>query len=451
MEHFNTKRSISEWIDNFGFNQYTPIQSKTIPLALKGRNIIARSATGTGKTLAYLIPLLNSINVNNPNIQAVITAPTRELAQQIYSVASSYRKFESDIKIRLVIGGVDRLKEIDALQHSLPHVVIGTPGRIRDLFLKEKVLRVEKAKCFVVDEADMTLEFGFLDDVDAICGRMDHDLQMMVFSATIPQSLIPFLKKYLSNAITIESDEDSVFAPDIDYQLINCRGRDYNEVLVSVLSGINPYVCLIFANTRKQASLTAAMLRNKGEKVVEIHGGLEARQRNTALKQLTSGSTKYIVASDIAARGIDVPEISHVISLGFPMEIEYFIHRAGRTGRAGSHGVCITLYNDSDHNTINQLKNRGIRFVEGQYRNGAFKPVRQKGNGLSKTDAMRIEISKTLPKNKDKVKPGYKRKRKAMVDKIMRSKKRAYIQSKIKQQRVERYKSAQRQKREEAQ
>ena len=450
MEHFNTKRSISEWIDNFGFNQYTPIQSKTIPLALKGRNIIARSATGTGKTLAYLIPLLNSINVNNPNIQAVITAPTRELAQQIYSVASSYRKFESDIKIRLVIGGVDRLKEIDALQHSLPHVVIGTPGRIRDLFLKEKVLRVEKAKCFVVDEADMTLEFGFLDDVDAICGRMDHDLQMMVFSATIPQSLIPFLKKYLSNAITIESDEDSVFAPDIDYQLINCRGRDYNEVLVSVLSGINPYVCLIFANTRKQASLTAAMLRNKGEKVVEIHGGLEARQRNTALKQLTSGSTKYIVASDIAARGIDVPEISHVISLGFPMEIEYFIHRAGRTGRAGSHGVCITLYNDSDH-TINQLKNRGIRFVEGQYRNGAFKPVRQKGNGLSKTDAMRIEISKTLPKNKDKVKPGYKRKRKAMVDKIMRSKKRAYIQSKIKQQRVERYKSAQRQKREEAQ
>ena len=290
-----------------------------------------------------------------------------------------------------------------------------------------------------------------MDDVDAICGRMYHDLQMMVFSATIPQSLIPFLKKYLSNAITIESDEDSVFAPDIDYQLINCRGRDYNEVLVSVLSGINPYVCLIFANTRKQASLTAAMLRNKGEKVVEIHGGLEARQRNTALKQLTSGSTKYIVASDIAARGIDVPEISHVISLGFPMEIEYFIHRAGRTGRAGSHGVCITLYNDSDHNTIDQLKNRGIRFVEGQYRNGAFKPVRQKGNGLSKTDAMRIEISKTLPKNKDKVKPGYKRKRKAMVDKIMRSKKRAYIQSKIKQQRVERYKSAQRQKREEAQ
>ena len=130
---------------------------------------------------------------------------------------------------------------------------------------------------------------------------------------------------------------------------------------------------------------------------------------------------------------------------------QYFIHRAGRTGRAGSHGVCITLYNDSDHNTINQLKNRGIRFVEGQYRNGTFKPVRQKGNGLSKTDAMRIEISKTLPKNKDKVKPGYKRKRMAMVDKIMRSKKRAYIQSKIKQQRVERYKSAQRQKREEAQ
>ena len=451
MQHFNTKRSITQWIDSFGFNQYTPIQSQTIPLALKGRNIIARSATGTGKTLAYLIPLLNNINTANPNVQALITAPTRELAQQIYSVAIGYRKFDPDIKIRLVIGGMDRNKEIDAMNHSQPHVVIGTPGRIKDLFLKEKVLRVEKAKCFVVDEADMTMEFGFLDDVDAVCGRMDHDLQMMVFSATIPQSLIPFLKKYLTNAQAIEIEDAASFAPDIEYQLVNCRGRDYNEVLVSVLSGINPYVCLIFANTRKQAALTAAMLRNRGEKVVEIHGGLEARERNTALKQLTSGACKYIVASDIAARGIDVPEISHVISLGFPMELEYFIHRAGRTGRAGSHGFCITLYNDTDQHAIDQLKNRGIHFIEGQYRNGQFKPARVKKDGLSKTDAMRIEISKTLPKHHDKVKPGYKRKRKAMVDKIMRSKKRAYIQQKIKEQRVERYKNVQREKREASQ
>lgn len=448
MQHFNTRRSISEWIDSFGFSQYTPIQSQTIPLALKGRNIIARSATGTGKTLAYLIPVLNNINTANPNVQAVITAPTRELAQQIYAVAQGYRKFDSDIKIRLVIGGMDRNKEIESLNHSQPHVVIGTPGRIKDLFLKEKVLRVEKTKCFVVDEADMTMEFGFLDDVDAVCGRMDHDLQMMVFSATIPQSLIPFMKKYLTNATTIEIEDAAQFAPDIEYQLVNCRGRDYNEVLVNVLSAINPYVCLIFANTRKQASLTAAMLRNRGEKVVEIHGGLEARERNNALKQLTTGSCKYIVASDIAARGIDVPEISHVISLGFPMELEYFIHRAGRTGRAGSHGFCITLYNDSDQHTVEQLKNRGIHFIEGQYRNGQFKPARVRKDGLSKTDAMRIEISKTLPKKHEKVKPGYKRKRKAMVDKIMRSKKRAYIQQKIKEQRVERYKNVQREKRE---
>ena len=440
MKNFNFRNSVQQFIDSFGFETYTKIQEETIPLALRHKNILGISDTGTGKTLAYLLPVLDSIKPSNPNVQAVITAPTRELAQQIYTVASKFKQFDSDVRIRLVIGGVDREKEINSIQKNQPHLVIGTPGRIKDLFLKEKVLRVESANVFVVDEADMTLEFGFLDDVDAICGRMSEKLQMMVFSATVPQSLRPFIKKYCSNVITIEIKNETIFAPQIEYQLVDCKHRDYNEVLLEVLASIHPYVCLIFANTRKQAGLTAAMLRNKGQKVVELHGGLEARERNNALKQLNSKSAMYIVASDIAARGIDIPEISHVISLGFPSELDYFIHRAGRTGRAGKTGVCITLYNEHDIKSVRQLQSRGIHFIEGQYRNGTFKPLRKRVKPKQKDDALNVEIAKTLGKKGTKVKPGYKKKRAAMVEKIKKTKKRAYIQEKIKEQRKERYK-----------
>lgn len=448
METFNLKKSVSAFVDSLGFTSWTKIQEKTIPLAIRRKNIIGISDTGTGKTLAYLLPVFNQVNTANPNVQAVITAPTRELAQQIYSVASSYRKFDEEVRIRLVIGGVDKEREVNSLSKTQPHIVIGTPGRIKDLFLGEKVLRVDTANMFVVDEADMTLEFGFLDDIDAVCGRMSDKLQMMVFSATIPQSLRPFIKKYLSNATTIEIKNETKFAPNITYQLIDCKHRDYNEVLLNVLHSIHPYVCLIFANTRKQASITAAMLRNKGEKVVELHGGLDARSRNNALKQLQSTKSMYIVASDIAARGIDIPEISHVISLGIPSELDYFIHRAGRTGRAGASGFCITLYNEEDLKGINTLRSRGIHFIEGQYRNGEFKQMRKRVRPMSKDDQLSIEIAKTLGKRTEKVKPGYKKKRKAMVDKIKRSKKRAFIQGKIMEERKERYKAQQRAKRE---
>lgn len=440
MENFNFKRSVQQFVDSFGFTTYTKIQQETIPVALRHKNILGISDTGTGKTLAYLLPVLDSLKASNPNVQAVITAPTRELAQQIYTVASKYKSFDKEVRIRLVIGGVDREKEINSISKNQPHLVIGTPGRIKDLFLKEKVLRVETANVFVVDEADMTLEFGFLDDIDAICGRMSDKLQMMVFSATVPQSLRPFIKKYCTNVNTIEIKNETTFAPQIEYQLVDCKHRDYNEVLLEVLASINPYVCLIFANTRKQAAMSAAMLRNKGQKVVELHGGLEARERNNALKQLTSKSAMYIVASDIAARGIDIPEISHVISLGFPSELDYFIHRAGRTGRAGSSGICITLYNEHDLKSVRQLQSRGIHFIEGQYKNGAFKPLRKRVKPTRKEDALNVEIAKTLGKKSTKVKPGYKKKRAAMVEKIKKTKKRAYIQEKIKEQRKERYK-----------
>lgn len=445
MENYNLKTTVSEYVDSFHFKEYTPIQQQVIPSALKRKNIIGISATGSGKTLAYLIPAFNNVNVNNPNIQVVISAPTRELAQQIYDVAIGYKKFNKDIKIKLVVGGNDRLKEINSLTKSQPHIVIGTPGRMKDLFLQEGVLRVENANMFIVDEADMTLEFGFINDIDAICGRMSDKLQMCVFSATIPQSLRPFIKKYMSNAITIEIDAKVDLIPNINYQLINCRHREFNDVLLDVLAGINPYVCLIFANTRQQASLTAAMLRNKGEKVVELHGGLQANQRNQALKQLKNKSSMYVVASDIAARGIDIAEISHVISLGFPKDLDYWTHRAGRTARAGASGICITLYHDSDLHSIELLKNKGIHFNEGQYKNGSFRPLRKRPVNR-KNDLLNVEISKTLGKKDEKVKPGYKKKRKAMVEKIKRSKKRAFIQEKIKEERIERYKQQTRQK-----
>ena len=246
---FNLKDDVYKFIELNGFVSPTKIQEAVIFEALKGKGIVAISDTGTGKTHAFLIPIFNMIDTNINEVQAVITAPTRELALQIYNRAKLFNEVNSELRIRLVTGGIEKDKMVDSFKVQ-PHIVIGTPGRIKDMFLNENVLRVDKARIFVVDEADMTLEYGFLDTIDAICSRMGEDLQMMAFSATIPQGLKPFLKKYMENPQTIQIKEDKVFNPRIKHILIPCKHKSYSEKLIEILDGFMPYVCLIFANTR---------------------------------------------------------------------------------------------------------------------------------------------------------------------------------------------------------
>lgn len=439
-EDFNLKPAVRKLISLNHFDEPTPIQEEVIPAVLRGKDVIGLSATGSGKTHAYLIPILERIDPEKDHTQAVITAPTRELAVQIYEMARVMSDCLPQLRVRLYIGGRDREKDIEQLESSQPHIAIGTPGRIRDLFLGSGALRIEQAKLLVVDEADMTLEYGFLDDIDAFAGRLPDDLQMLAFSATMPEQLKPFLRKYMSQPVTIQIGEKVRFNPDIRHVLVPCYHHGYARTVLSVLQGINPFVCLIFANTRAEAASIAEELRANGVEAEEIHGDLSSRKRKQAMKSIASAEHTYVVATDLAARGIDIGEVTHVISCGFPEDLEYYVHRAGRTGRAGASGVCYALYEEKDDASIRSLMKRGIRFEHQRCRDGQWQDLRPYGQRFQKKDDdLQKKIAQIYTKKNTKVKPGYKKKRAEQIQRVHRQKKREMIRSKIREEKKAMY------------
>ncbi len=441
-EKYGFQEHTLRFLELNGFETFTPIQEKVIPLFLKNRDIIGISATGSGKTHAFLVPLLEKIDLGRQEVQVVITAPTRELAQQLFNNAKIMMKAEPRLSIKLISGGKSREKMSESLKIQ-PHVVIGTPGRIKDLFLNDESLMVQKADTFIIDEADMTLEYGFLDDVDAICGKMGKHLQMAVFSATIPQGLQPFLKKYMNAPVTVKIDEKAEFNPKIEHVLIPCRHKSYAEKLLDILPGFQPYICLIFANSRNEADECADLMKQNGYRVLTLHAGLSSRERKQALNSFNSHEYTYVVASDIAARGLDNDYITHVVSLGFPKDLNYYIHRSGRTGRAGREGTCFALYQDSDDRSIRLLKEKGIHFAHRSFRSGKWSDLKPYGYVRKKKETeLDKEIRKIVSKPA-KVKPGYKKKRAEQIEQLKRKKKREFIRGQIQQQKKERAKEKQ--------
>ena len=448
-EDFNLKDTTMAFIEKNHFTQPTPIQEQVIPSALRGKDVIGLSSTGSGKTHAYLIPIMEKVNPNSDEAQVVITAPTRELATQIFEMAKVMAEIVPEIRVRLYVGGRERSKDIEQLEKSQPHIVIGTPGRIKDLFLNGGALRIDKASMLVVDEADMTLEYVFLDEIDAFAGRLGEHLQMLAFSATMPDQLKPFINKYMHHPITYQIGEKVRFNPDIKHVLVPCYHHGYAETILSILPGFQPYVCLIFANTRQEASSIAEELRKNKVSVSEIHGDLTSRKRKQAMKSIANAEHTYVVATDLAARGIDIGEVTHVISCGFPEDLEYYIHRAGRTGRAGSTGTCYALYQESDDQAIRSLQKRGIKFDHARHRSTGWQTLHPYGQRRLKTDnELEKKIAMIMTKKNTKVKPGYKKKRAAAIDRVHRQKKREMIRSKIREEKKAMYKERARKDRE---
>lgn len=428
------------------FDSLTLIQDAVVDKMIDNRDLIAVADTGTGKTHAFLIPLMEKIDTQDNRTQAIITAPTRELAVQIYEFAKMMSEVDSDLTIELVTGGMDRKRMADKLKNN-PHIVIGTPGRIKDMFIDEAVLRADLADTIIVDEADMTFEFGFLEDVDQIVSRMKDDVQIAVFSATILKAMNVFLDKYLTNPETIRIKKEEAFSPNIDHILISTRHLTYEETLYELLDTINPYVCVIFCKTRDDVEKTAGYLRSKNLKTLMISGGLSSRERMRALKDLQSQEFTYIVATDIAARGLDIEGITHVISLGLPSDLNFYTHRAGRTGRSQRHGTSYVIYDKSDVSSIFSLKNQGMHFQFKQIRNKELVDAKSLFSQKKDNYSEDKEIAKILYRKNTKVKPGYKKKRQQEIDKIKRKRRREMIKQNIKEQQVERGKSQQRKKR----
>lgn len=424
-EKFKFQPFIYEALEGKGFNEPTEVQEKLIPVIQKGRSVVGQSQTGSGKTHTFLLPLFDKIDPESDKVQVVITAPSRELAGQIYQAAKQIAQFsDPEIRVTNFVGGTDKQRQLDRLKHQQPHVVIGTPGRILDM-MNEQALAVHTAQAFVVDEADMTLDMGFLAEVDQIAGRLPEKLQMLVFSATIPEKLRPFLKKYMQNPLIEEIKAKAVISETIDNWLISTKGKNKNQLIYQLLTQGHPYLAIVFANTKQRVDEITDYLKGKGLKVAKIHGDVTPRERKRVMRQVQNLEYQYVVATDLAARGIDIEGVSHVINAEIPDDLDFFIHRVGRTGRNNLSGIAITLYDPADEKMIAAIENIGVTFEPKEIKNGEIVDSYDR-NRRQKREKTRDELDPTLiglvKKKKKKIKPGYKKKIQWAVDKSNKQK-----------------------------
>lgn len=425
---FNFKPYIQRALDELKFVDPTDVQAKLIPVVRSGRDLVGESKTGSGKTHTFLLPIFEKLDESSDDVQVVITAPSRELGTQIYQATKQIAEHsEQEIRVVNYVGGTDKLRQIEKLKVSQPHIVIGTPGRIYDL-VKSGDLAIHKAHTFVVDEADMTLDMGFLDTVDKIAGSLPKDVQILVFSATIPQKLQPFLKKYLTNPVMEKIKTATVIADTIDNWLLSTKGRDKNAQILELSKLMQPYLAMIFVNTKERADELHSYLSSNGLKVAKIHGGIAPRERKRIMNQVKNLEFEYIVATDLAARGIDIEGVSHVINDAIPQDLSFFVHRVGRTGRNGLSGTAIILYQPSDDSDIRELEKLGINFIPKVIKNGEFQDTydRDRRNNREKSyQKLDTEMIGLVKKKKKKIKPGYKKKIQWKVDEKRRKERRA--------------------------
>lgn len=425
---FKFKDYIQEALIDLNFVEATEVQEKLIPIVLAGRDLVGESKTGSGKTHTFLLPIFQKMNEDADNVQAVITAPSRELATQIYQAARQIATFsDKEIRVAHYVGGTDKNRQIGKLAFSQPHIVIGTPGRIYDL-VKSGDLAIHKANTFVVDEADMTLDMGFLETVDKIASSLPKELQFLVFSATIPQKLQPFLKKYLSNPVIEQIKTKTVISDTIENWLISTKGQDKNAQIYRITQLLQPYLAMIFVNTKTRADELHSYLTAQGLKVAKIHGDVPPRERKRIMNQVKNLEFEYIVATDLAARGIDIEGISHVINDAIPQDLSFFVHRVGRTGRNGLPGTAITLYQPSDDSDIRELEKLGIQFIPKMIKADEFQDTYdrdRRANREKRQEKLDTEMIGLVKKKKKKIKPGYKKKIQWAVNEKRRKTRRA--------------------------
>lgn len=415
---YDFKPFLRQKLAEIGFEEPTPIQKEMIPLILKGKSAIGQAHTGTGKTHSFLLPIVQRIDEEKQEVQAVITSPTRELAQQIFDALNQLIE-GTNIQTKLYIGGTDKLRSMEKLKSTQPQIVVGTPGRIRDL-VNENALLVHTAPILVVDEADLAFDMGFIEEIDGFASRMPENLEMYVFSATIPEKLQPFLKKYMDSPVHIKMNDKRPVAEGIDFVLVPIRSKSRNRRLLEVIEGINPFLAVIFCNTRKTAETVASYLADEGIKAGQIHGDLSPRDRKKMMKQIRDLEYQYIVATDLAARGIDIQGISHVINYEIPEDLEFFIHRVGRTARAGNKGTAITLFEPEDEDKIVRLEKMDIPFEQMDIKKGEWIELKERHarQNRVKHENEIEKIAKAKVRKPKKVKPGYKRAMKWEMDKI---------------------------------
>ena len=417
-DNYELKDYIVKALMDLKFNEFTDVQKKVFEKLKTSKNILAKSRTGSGKTHSFLVPIFNDLDEDDYKVQAVIIAPTKELSMQIYKMAQHIASFcGKRIDIRLYSGGNDRLREIEKLKSSIPQIVIGTPGKIKDLSIDENVLKIYTAKYFVVDEVDMTFESGFSNELDAIT-TIVKDSKLMFFSATISEFVLPFIKKYMQNVEFL--DMKNTLDAKIKHIWIPLKHKDRFDVLCDLIGTMQPYFCIIFANKKETVIDVSSKLAAQGYFVGQMHGDLTPRERKRVLADCNALKYQYLVATDLAARGIDIEGVSHIINYELPKDFEFYLHRSGRTGRMYKDGIVYSLYDDIDNEYLDNLAKRKVKPEYFEIKNKELIEYKGRNTRLErikpKTDYQKL-AEKYVPKS-GKVKPGYKKKRQAKIDEI---------------------------------
>ncbi|WP_370693332.1 ATP-dependent RNA helicase DbpA [Oceanobacter sp. 4_MG-2023] len=348
----------AEQIDNLrtmGYTAMTAIQQLALPLALDGKDLIAQAKTGSGKTASFAIPLLTKINPRFFGVQGLIMCPTRELASQVATEIRQLARYLANIKVVVLSGGVSIGPQIGSLEHGA-HIVVGTPGRLKD-HLRKNTLDISQVHTLVLDEADRMLDMGFSDDIQHIIGHTPEDRQTLLFSATYPNNIQKLSAQYQQSPeiIKVESTHTS---NSIDQRLVLCDRHQRPAALERVLAHFDIQQAVVFCNTKQSTEEVAQQLKSLGFIARAINGDLEQRDRDAILTQFKQGSANFLVATDVAARGLDVDDLPAVINVEVPRELEVYTHRIGRTGRAGKEGIAITLIGDSEDNKRKALNNQ---------------------------------------------------------------------------------------------
>ncbi len=329
-------------VEEMGFENMTPIQAQAIPVMLEGKDLIGQAQTGTGKTAAFGIPVIQSIDPNNRALQAIVLCPTRELAIQAAEEMRRFAKYMHGIKVLPVYGGQDITRQIRALAGGT-QIVVGTPGRVMD-HMRRHTIKTAHVKTIVLDEADEMLNMGFREDIETILKDMPQDRQTALFSATMPKPILDITREYQkADAEYLKITSKEVTIPLVKQAYYQIQRKDKEEVLTRLMDYYHPKRSLIFCNTKKMVDELTEHLKDRGYQAEGLHGDLSQNQRDTVMNLFRSGRTSILIATDVAARGIDVDDVEAVFNYDVPEDIEYYVHRIGRTGRAGRTGRSFTL------------------------------------------------------------------------------------------------------------
>ena len=356
-------KEIVKVLNNNGIKEPTPIQEKSIPGLINGADLVAQAQTGTGKTLAFLLPLIERINVQKNSIQGLIITPTRELALQISDVAKKLAEVKN-IKILTVYGGQDVERQLYRLKSGV-HLVIGTPGRLLD-HIRRGNIDLGKLRVLILDEADEILKMGFLDDMEEIIRKTPKIRQTMLFSATMPNEVRSLGKRFMKNPIHIQIESKNVILDEIDQVVVETTQDNKFDNLCKIIDEHRPYIAIVFCRTKQNVIELNNRLLAKGYNSDELHGDLSQAKRERVMKKLRDLKLQLLIATDIAARGLDVEGVTHVINYDVPRDVDNYIHRIGRTGRIGNTGIAITLVTPKEQNQLALIERKIKQNIKSQ-------------------------------------------------------------------------------------